>query len=914
MGSKGSGSKTQTTSSSTAPPPEVMQAYRDVLSRATNTANLPLQQYGGPLLAGFTPTQEQGFAGIQNAQGAANPYYQQANQYIQNSAQPLNVPQFSGDALQQYMSPYQQNVIDSTLANIRQNNAVEQNGLLGKAISGGAWGGDRAGVAAAELARGQGLNTNATLANLNNQNYSQALGQFNNQQQLALQQGQANSANQQNAASLSGSLGQSVQQSGLTDANALLQTGGLQQQMAQNAINIPYQQFMQQQGYPFDTTQYLANIALGLGGNMGSTTTQTSPKAQTSNGLSQVLGTGLGIAGLFFNQGGRVGYAGGGVPDVGSSFIPQQQMQSAGLQPSPIMPTQEEPKDMGIADIINAFGGVDFGGGDGGLDFGNMLFASKQGANPVGIARAAKGAYGLGFADGGDVASPFGEVKPTVSYSSVVPGTPLYSFDPMQASARGVTIPPRTPVAPAPSASANTSAASSVNKNMFLGPDNKVYDLSNYNPNSDVGDSGNGYSNPLRDTVSAAVNYFNRGNNEGISGLGFKPFGFSGGGIVGYAPGGVTGTDMSDLYSQYNPYDPNLQIAGSAGLVPQITSPVPVSSGMNQGQGLTPSPLQQDPRITGAAFGPPGSMGGTQQTGPQTPQGLPAAAATSDKWKDVDKGRALSVAGFSAAAGDSPNFLTNVAKGALAGIGDIDTQRKAKNDADKLTALIDKADNGAVDDRIAQAFVDQGLAKNKSEGYVLAAIAKKGQGAGLIGDAGEGAFDSIRKTKATEKKGENDAANEQVAKSSEDIVGLYNKIKDDSEATPSGFIPNAIADASNLAGVPTKGAIARGTFDADLNNLYLATIRSLKGTGRIMQAELDKIAESAPKATDSTQVKMAKAEAHMQYYRDRMKELGLDPDAAGSSSGQNYSQEDLEHTAKKYNLTVDEVKKKLNGN
>ncbi len=85
--------------------------------------------------------------------------------------------------------------------------------------------------------------------------------------------------------------------------------------------------------------------------------------------------------------------------------------------------------------------------------------------------------------------------------------------------------------------------------------------------------------------------------------------------------------------------------------------------------------------------------------------------------------------------------------------------------------------------------------------------------------------------------------------------------------------------------MPTSGSIAQGQFDADLNNLYLATIRSLKGTGRVMEQELNKIAESAPKATDSMEVKIAKAKAHMAYYSDRMKSLGYDP-SQGLGGGQ----------------------------
>jgi hypothetical protein len=53
---------------------------------------------------------------------------------------------------------------------------------------------------------------------------------------------------------------------------------GTQEQQTQQAQNAAlYNQFLQQQGYPFQTAQFLANIAMGTGANSGSTTTTTQP-------------------------------------------------------------------------------------------------------------------------------------------------------------------------------------------------------------------------------------------------------------------------------------------------------------------------------------------------------------------------------------------------------------------------------------------------------------------------------------------------------------------------------------------------------------------------------------------------------------------------------------------------------------
>lgn len=135
------------------------------------------------------------------------------------------------------------------------------------------------------------------------------------------------------------------------------------------------------------------------------------------------------------------------------------------------------------------------------------------------------------------------------------------------------------------------------------------------------------------------------------------------------------------------------------------------------------------------------------------------------------------------------------------------------------------------------------------------------------------------------KTGENTADNKNQIAATGDIVGLYNKLQQDAQTAPSGALESGKASVANLLNKPTEGSKAQGTFDADLNNLYLATIRSLKGTGRVMEQELNKIADAAPKPTDSKEVKIAKAQAHMQYYQNRMKELGFDPNT-GQAGGQ----------------------------
>lgn len=140
------------------------------------------------------------------------------------------------------------------------------------------------------------------------------------------------------------------------------------------------------------------------------------------------------------------------------------------------------------------------------------------------------------------------------------------------------------------------------------------------------------------------------------------------------------------------------------------------------------------------------------------------------------------------------------------------------------------------------------------------------------------------------KSGENAADNQQVAMGARDVSNLYKTLLGEAPGTPSGALQSTIARTSNYLNAPTQGAINQGAFDADLNNLYLATIRTLKGTGRIMEQEIENIKQAQPKDNDSNPVKIAKMQAHLQYYQGRMRELGFDPDTGQPVNGQQIPQ------------------------
>lgn len=328
MGSKGGGmtptsasSGLQASTSTTTPNPEAMAAYRNVMGMASNVAQIPYQPYSGQMVAGFSPDQLAAFQGVRESQGIADPYIQGASSLVGQSLGFADPSRFNAQELSRYYNPYQQNVINATMANMKEMNASQQNQLTGDAIMKGYMGGDRAGIARAELARQQALTNNQTLAGLQQQGYQQAIDQYNKQQQTAL------GASQSGAYSL-GQLGTQAQNAAMQGIQALLGTGGMQQQLGQQQLQNAYEQWQRAQGYPYQQAQWLAGITGATAPNMGGTTNsigfgQQQQSQASPSPFSQAAGLGLSALSLLpkiFKDGGRVGYDDGG-PVL--DFVPQ---------------------------------------------------------------------------------------------------------------------------------------------------------------------------------------------------------------------------------------------------------------------------------------------------------------------------------------------------------------------------------------------------------------------------------------------------------------------------------------------------------------------------------------------------------------------------------------------------------------
>jgi hypothetical protein len=266
--------KSQTSTTSSAPNPEAMQAYQDLLQRAGQVAQTPFVPYTGEFVAGLNQQQQNAGSNINQYAGFAQPFIQQAAGYANQAAQPLTAADIA-----RYQSPYTQDVVNATQAQFNNQNQQQLENVRGNAAAQGALGGDREAVAEAITSGQQSLAQAPTIAGLYNQGYNTALSTAQQQQQ-----------NLGQAAYSLGNLGVAGQNAGLTGANAQLGYGTLGQSTQQAYDQALYQQFLAQQGYPFQTTQWLAGIDTAVGSQMGGTSSTT---GAAPNPWSSILGLGL---------------------------------------------------------------------------------------------------------------------------------------------------------------------------------------------------------------------------------------------------------------------------------------------------------------------------------------------------------------------------------------------------------------------------------------------------------------------------------------------------------------------------------------------------------------------------------------------------------------------------------------------
>ena len=267
---------------------------------------------------------------------------------------------FAPTDLSAYQNPYQQQVIDTTLAEMNRQAEISRNNLAAQGVGAGAFGGSRFGIAGAELDRNLADSQARAVAQLNSQNYSQALGAsqaaFEDQQRRQQQQsqlygnvaglygsmsgqqagiggqqagigvqeagiggqqsnlgGQYASLGAQQAgvglqqagiggqqAGIGGQqlgLGQLAQTMGMKDIALTSQLGQEQQQQQQRELDAARANEQRQQYEPYSRIAFLSDMYKSAPSSTSSLGSQIAPAAPSPSAFQQIAGVGTGLLG-----------------------------------------------------------------------------------------------------------------------------------------------------------------------------------------------------------------------------------------------------------------------------------------------------------------------------------------------------------------------------------------------------------------------------------------------------------------------------------------------------------------------------------------------------------------------------------------------------------------------------------------
>ena len=234
-----------------------------------------------PQVAGQDALQTQAATLASSGVGSYQPFLTSAQQAL-TTAEGLTGSQ----AYKQFMSPYQQDVIDATLQDFDRQAAMQRQSIGQRAYQSGAFGGGRQGVAEAEYDAASDRNRSSILSGLLQTGFGQAQSAAD---RAFTQQGSLASAQQ--------GLGQFLPSAQRADITTLGSVGGIQQSQAQAALDAQREAAQTAAYEPFQRLNVFGQGVTGLMGGMQSfgdvIKTQPSPSP-----LQSALGIGTSVAGI----------------------------------------------------------------------------------------------------------------------------------------------------------------------------------------------------------------------------------------------------------------------------------------------------------------------------------------------------------------------------------------------------------------------------------------------------------------------------------------------------------------------------------------------------------------------------------------------------------------------------------------
>ena len=247
-----------------------------------------------PFIAGMDPMQTQAMNLATQGVGSYAPFLQSAQGNVAAGAQNYaNQAGLTGpNAYQNFMSPFQQQVIDTSLADFDSGRVANRQAIQDQAVASGNFGGGREGAMLGQYDADSTFGRSALMAQLQSQGFNQANTNaqqaFQNQGQMGLNQ--FGLANQQLGLS-------NFNRSGMgQDISALGNLGALNQQQAQANLTANQQAAKTAAYEPYGRLNQYGQGLTGLAGGVASSYADPAP---VQSPLSQAMSTALGVGGIY---------------------------------------------------------------------------------------------------------------------------------------------------------------------------------------------------------------------------------------------------------------------------------------------------------------------------------------------------------------------------------------------------------------------------------------------------------------------------------------------------------------------------------------------------------------------------------------------------------------------------------------
>ncbi len=296
-GGGGQAPPTKQTVNQTSLPEYAQPYYERLMDRTEAESNQPYVSYEDQRIADMDPYTQQGIQNVATQAQAGDPSQMQAATGAAQDVAGYNAQAFPDNA-QAYMDPYTQNVLGVQEQMLQRRFNEQQGGRDAAAVEAGAFGGSRQAITDQMAQRDMNEQLNLMQKEGMQQAYMTGSDIFARDEQAR----QAAAGIGLGASEQLAKLGGMQQSMGFDRGDQLMRAGSMQQGQEQAGLDLAYQDFINQRDQPRQQLNFYSSILRGV---PISAQSEVSSYEAPPNPYSQMLGLGLGAAGLYKTFGGN---------------------------------------------------------------------------------------------------------------------------------------------------------------------------------------------------------------------------------------------------------------------------------------------------------------------------------------------------------------------------------------------------------------------------------------------------------------------------------------------------------------------------------------------------------------------------------------------------------------------------------